>query len=106
MEHKFKSQQQGIIDDKTTDNNCKYSTFANLSEQDKHIQKIVDSIDDIDIDLYTAYDNFDKERLNTDTNEIMGSIEVILPQGTRIRISNHADLSIVAKLISVVNQYD
>jgi hypothetical protein len=101
--YKFKSQQQGIIDNKTTDNNCKHSPFANLSEQDKHIQKTVDSIDDIDLD--TAYDDFDKERPNTDTNEIMGSIEVIFPQGTRIRISNHADLSIVARLISVVNQY-
>lgn len=101
--HKFKSQQQAIIDKKTTKNNCKNTAFAELAEQDQYLQRSIDSIDDIDLD--TPYDDFDKEPPNLDTNEIMGSIEIILPQGTRIRLSNHADLSLVARLIGMVNQY-
>ena len=102
---KFKKQAMGNIPD-NADSNNESPCFSPISPIDKAIQQSVDVIDDGHLEEENQYDDLDKKisQLEAHDNAIMAAMELVLPEGYKIRLTNHADVSLAIRLVQGITR--
>lgn len=82
-------------------------SFAEVLTIDKAINEAVDVIDD----TYLADDEYfglDKKinELGSHDNPIMAAMELVLPDGIKVRLANHADVAMAIRLVQMIVFHD
>lgn len=103
---KFNEQRKSILQ-KAPANNKQSNSFAEILAVDNVINEAVDVIDDSHLSD-NEYDSLDKRinELGTHDNPIMASLELVLPDGFKVRLANHADVAMAIRLVQGIIQHD
>lgn len=103
---KFHEQRKGMLLKKPKNIN-QPNSFAEILTIDKALQEAVDVIDD----AYLADDEYDGldnkiSVLATQDNPIMAAMELVLPDGLKVRLANHADVAMAIRLVQGIVSHD
>lgn len=97
----FKDQATTISEPQRANNDKPY---ALISPIDAAIQQAVDVVDE----PQDEYDSLDKKiaEIGSQDNPIMAAMEIVLPDGYKVRLANHADVSLAIRLVQGIAHHD